>query len=152
LERARAAGYNLRKLSERRIGIALDETTSEQDLQRLIAIFGGQEVAAEAPSSLAVEHWRSDRLLSQAVFHRYRSETEMMRYLRRLSEMDIALDRSMIPLGSCTMKLNAASELTPITWPEFNAIHPFAPPEQTAGYRELIRQLEAMLCAATGYD
>ncbi len=152
LERARAAGYNLRKLSERRIGIALDETTSEQDLQRLIAIFGGQEVAAEAPSSLAVEHWRSDRLLSQAVFHRYRSETEMMRYLRRLSEMDIALDRSMIPLGSCTMKLNAASELTPITWPEFNAIHPFAPVEQTAGYREMIRQLEAMLCAATGYD
>ena len=75
-----------------------------------------------------------------------------MRYLRRLSEMDIALDRAMIPLGSCTMKLNAASELTPITWPEFNSIHPFAPADQWQGYRQMIAQLESMLCAITGYD
>ena len=84
---------------------------------------------------LAESHLRTDPILSQDVFHRYRSETEMMRYLRRLFEMDIALDRAMIPLGSCTMKLNAASELTPITWPEFNAIHPHAPADQWNGYR-----------------
>ena len=107
---------------------------------------------ADASTTLSPAQFRSDRYLSQPVFHQYRSETEMMRYLRKLSEMDIALDRAMIPLGSCTMKLNAASEMTPVTWPEFAAIHPFAPADQWQGYREMIEQLESMLCAITGYD
>ncbi len=152
MQAAVAAGFNLRQLSPTAISIALDETTSEEDLLALVKIFGGQSVEANAPSTLAAEHLRTDTYLTQPVFHQYRSETEMMRYLRRLSEMDIALDRAMIPLGSCTMKLNAASEMTPVTWPEFSCIHPFAPADQTAGYREMIAQLESMLCAITGYD
>ncbi len=147
-----AAGYNLRRFSATEVSIALDETTTEEDLGVLLKIFGGQQLEAAENSLLHEKHYRTDTLLTQPVFHQYRSETEMMRYLRRLSEMDIALDRAMIPLGSCTMKLNAASELTPVTWPEFNAIHPFAPADQTLGYQAMIRELEAMLCAATGYD
>src|SRR5690606_15385607 len=95
---------------------------------------------------------RSSPYLTHPVFNRYHSETEMLRYIRRLSDKDLALDRTMIPLGSCTMKLNAAAEMFPISWPGFNALHPFAPPEQAAGYRRLIRELEQMLAACTGYD
>ncbi len=153
LKRAVEAGYNLRHVSKTKIGVAFDETTTEADVQNLVQLLGGQGAVAEDDSTtLPADCLRNDTYLSQAVFHQYRSETEMMRYLRRLSEMDIALDRSMIPLGSCTMKLNAASEMTPVTWPEFSSIHPFAPPEQSQGYREMIDQLEAMLCAVTGYD
>jgi glycine dehydrogenase len=152
LRRAVAAGYNLRQLDAQTVGISLDETVTERDLQAVADLFA-IELVADAPElSLEEESLRSDPVMTQEVFHRYRSETEMMRYLRRLSEMDIALDRAMIPLGSCTMKLNAASELTPITWPEFSHIHPFAPADQCQGYRELIDQLEAMLCDVTGYD
>ena len=152
IAKANLAGYNLRRFSTSEIGIALDETTSETDVLNLIALFGGKPATGSDDSRLEKPHWRTDSILSQSVFYQYRSETEMMRYLRRLSEMDIALDRAMIPLGSCTMKLNAASELTPITWPEFNSIHPFAPKDQCQGYHEMIAQLEAMLCAVTGYD
>ncbi len=152
MQTALAAGYNLRRFSRTSIGVAFDETTTEADVSRLLEIFDGQTLEKCADSLLNACHLRSDRVLSQEVFHRYRSETEMMRYLRRLSEKDIALDRAMIPLGSCTMKLNAASELTPVTWPEFNSLHPFAPADQTLGYQHLIDQLESMLCAATGYD
>ncbi len=152
MTKAVKGGYNLRRLSDTVIGVSLDETTTDSELAELVAILRGSQVASDDKSMLDESHWRTDNVLTQKVFHQYRSETEMMRYLRRLSEMDIALDRAMIPLGSCTMKLNAASELTPITWPEFNSIHPFAPADQWLGYREMIAQLESMLCAATGYD
>ncbi len=152
LKSAVAAGINLRRINDSQIGISLDETTSETDLIAVVQLFGGTSIDSSDASMLGPNHFRSDSFLTQPVFHRYRSETEMMRYLRRLSEMDIALDRAMIPLGSCTMKLNAATEMTPVTWPEFNAIHPFAPADQSLGYREMIEQLESMLCSITGYD
>ncbi len=141
LSKAVKAGYNLRHFDASHIGISLDETTTDADIIALVKVFGGGEVLAAEESLLDESHYRTDTLMSQSVFHQYRSETEMMRYLRRLSEMDIALDRAMIPLGSCTMKLNAASELTPVTWPEFNAIHPFAPADQSLGYQAMIGSL-----------
>src|SRR5204862_1599489 len=95
---------------------------------------------------------RTSRYLAHPVFHRHRSETEMLRYLRRLADRDLALDRTMIPLGSCTMKLNATAEMMPVTWPEFGALHPFVPIEQAAGYVQLFDDLERWLCAVTGYD
>ena len=149
MKAAVAAGYNLRKFNDHQIAISLDETTKPADVKALAEVFGG--TATDEPSACVIKNLRDDKILSQAVFQENRSETEMMRYLRKLSEMDIALDRAMIPLGSCTMKLNAAAELTPITWPEFNSIHPFAPADQWQGYRKMIDQLEQMLCAATGY-
>ncbi len=147
-----AAGINLRAIGDSHVSIALDETATEEEVRTIAKLFGANALAPADGSCLTEEVLRNDTILTQPVFHQYRSETEMMRYLRRLSEMDIALDRAMIPLGSCTMKLNAAAELTPITWPEFNSIHPFAPADQWVGYREMIDQLEAMLCEATGYD
>ncbi|MFN7731613.1 MAG: aminomethyl-transferring glycine dehydrogenase [Pirellula sp.] len=152
LQKAVAAGYNLRPLDASTVGISLDETTTDEDLEHLAQLFGAKLVEGTSEAAVPKSALRDDTILTQEVFHRYRSETEMMRYLRRLSEMDIALDRAMIPLGSCTMKLNAASELTPITWPEFNSIHPHAPADQCEGYRILIDQLEAMLSEITGYD
>lgn len=152
MKKALEAGFNLRRYNPTQIAISLDETTTEQEVESLVHIFGGKQVESAGDSLLTNDSLRSDTILTQPVFHQYRSETEMMRYLRRLSEMDIALDRAMIPLGSCTMKLNAASELTPVTWPEFNSIHPFAPADQWEGYRTMIDQLEAMLCTVTGYD
>ncbi|XZE46260.1 aminomethyl-transferring glycine dehydrogenase [Pirellulaceae bacterium SH467] len=155
MERAVSAGFNLRYVDAQHVGVSLDETISTDDLLQIAGVFGAELVEAQGESersTLPAEGFREDAYMTQSVFHRYRSETEMMRYLRRLSEMDIALDRAMIPLGSCTMKLNAASEMTPVTWPEFNAIHPFAPADQTVGYREMIASLESMLCEITGYD
>lgn len=155
MERAVAAGFNLRYVDAQHVGLSLDETISSEDLVEIAGIFQAPLVESHGDSersTLPVDGFRDDAYMTQSVFHRYRSETEMMRYLRRLSEMDIALDRAMIPLGSCTMKLNAASEMTPVTWPEFNAIHPFAPADQTVGYREMIASLESMLCEITGYD
>lgn len=153
-ERARAAGYNLREYDANHVGVSLDETTTQSDLVQLAKLFNGI-IAGDAETeanTIPVELCRDDSYMSQGVFHKYRSETEMMRYLRRLSEMDIALDRAMIPLGSCTMKLNSAAEMTPVTWPEFGNMHPFAPASQCEGYREMISSLEAMLCEITGYD
>ena len=152
LAKAIEVGFNLRRYDDTHVSISLDETTTAADVAELAGLFGGACSIDESASAVAGNDLRSDSILTQEAFHRYRSETEMMRYLRKLSEMDIALDRAMIPLGSCTMKLNAAAELTPITWPEFNSIHPFAPADQWTGYRKMIDQLEAMLCAATGYD
>ncbi|MGA2552468.1 MAG: aminomethyl-transferring glycine dehydrogenase [Burkholderiaceae bacterium] len=156
--RARAQKVNLRPIDSHTVGVSLDETTTRADVVLLWTILAnGKPVPEfEALESQAEVRYperlrRTSPFLSHPVFNRYHSETEMLRYLRRLADYDIALDRAMIPLGSCTMKLNATSEMIPITWPEFGQIHPFAPPDQTKGYRTMIAQLEAMLCEATGY-
>ncbi len=151
-EKALTAGYNLNQRDGQTLSVAFDETCTDDDLNALLKCIGHQDDDVELASAIDENLQRSDHYLTQEVFHAYHSETQMMRYLRKLSEKDIALDRAMIPLGSCTMKLNAASEMTPVTWPEFSSIHPFAPLDQTQGYREMIAQLEEMLCACTGYD
>jgi glycine dehydrogenase len=156
--KAQAAGYNLRQVDAERVGLSLDETSRQADVQALWALFAtGQQpdfaaVQASASSALPGGQLRQSAILGHPVFNRYHSETELMRYLRRLADKDLALDRTMIPLGSCTMKLNAASEMIPVTWAEFGNLHPFAPAEQSQGYKALTEELEAMLCAATGYD
>ncbi|AJY30089.1 glycine dehydrogenase [Burkholderia thailandensis 34] len=159
---ANAKRINLRRVSDTRVGISVDETTTRGDLAELLGIFA-QAAGGTAPdvdaldagladtAALPAGLQRTSAYLTHHVFNRHHSETEMLRYLRSLSDKDLALDRSMIPLGSCTMKLNATSEMLPVTWPEFSRIHPFAPAEQTVGYREMIDQLEQMLVAATGY-
>lgn len=156
-EKAISKGYNIniRNENPQSISISLDETSKQIDVDIILSWFDISPSSAATKTttaSLSNDQLRSDEFMTQTVFSAYHSETEMMRYLRYLADKDIALDRSMIPLGSCTMKLNAASEMTPITWPEFANIHPYAPNDQTLGYQEMIAQLEAMLCAATGYD
>ena len=153
-EKAVAAGYNINVRSEEnRLTISLDETTQENDIKAILSWFDITAKKIDSSNqSLTKKQLRHDDFMTQAVFSSFHSETQMMRYLRRLADKDIALDRSMIPLGSCTMKLNAASEMVPITWPEFADIHPYAPTDQTLGYQEMIIQLETMLCAVTGYD
>jgi glycine dehydrogenase len=154
---ATAHGINLRQIDATQVGIALDETVTRDDLATLMAIFGdGKSVDldaldADASDALPTALARTSQYLTHPTFNRYHAEHEMLRYLRALADKDLALDRTMIPLGSCTMKLNATSEMVPVTWPEFSNIHPLAPNDQTVGYREMITQLEAMLCAATGY-
>ena len=157
--KARAAGINLREIDAERLGLSLDETTDQAAVEALLNLFAADQavpavsdLAAQIASRLPQNLLRQSPILSHEVFNRYHSETELMRYLRKLADKDLALDRSMIPLGSCTMKLNAASEMIPVTWPEFGNLHPFAPVEQAAGYTQLTTELEAMLCAATGYD
>ena len=160
LESGIAHGVNFRRVRDDTIGIALDETTTRDDIGRIWRIFAGTDVsfsvadidAASDDDPLPAPLARTSPFLTHPVFHRYRSETEMLRYLRRLADRDLALDRSMIPLGSCTMKLNATAEMIPVTWPEFGALHPFAPADQAAGYHRMIHELEQMMCAATGYD
>ena len=150
---------NLRRIDGERIGVSLDETTTREDVKLLWHIFApaGKTVPDFDTIESGVNDTYPDSLkrtsafLTHPVFNLHHSETEMLRYLRKLADKDIALDRAMIPLGSCTMKLNATSEMIPVTWPEFGAIHPFAPESQTVGYRELIKDLEKMLCAVTGY-
>ena len=145
---------NLRRVSDTAVGLSFDETTDVEHVERLLRSFGVERLSSPEmiTTPLPVGLQRTDEILTEAVFHRYRSEHDMLRYLRRLADKDLALDRTMIPLGSCTMKLNATSEMEPITWPEFANVHPFAPEEQTVGYRRLIRHLEQMLIAVTGYD
>jgi glycine dehydrogenase len=150
-----AAGYNFRHASEAVIGLSVDETTTPEDVALVVRAFAGDSAAAVAPpaaaAALPAALARTSAFLAHPTFNRYHCETEMLRYLRRLADRDIALDRAMIPLGSCTMKLNATSEMIPVTWPEFGALHPFAPADQTKGYAELFADLERMLCAITGY-
>jgi glycine dehydrogenase len=151
--RARAAGFNLHLAAEDRIQVACDETTTDQHLHEVASAIAGRAVPlAVAEPALPAELARTSAFLSHPVFSAHRSETAMLRYLRKLSDFDIALDRSMIPLGSCTMKLNATAEMEPISWPEFAGLHPFAPAEQAAGYHELITGLADALTEITGYD
>ena len=151
---ALAAGYNIRRVDETTVSITFDETSGLDDVASIVEALGGAAIddVDEAPDGLPETMRRDDEFLTQSVFERYHSEHEMLRYLRRLSDRDLALDRTMIPLGSCTMKLNATSEMVPITWPEFADIHPFAPHEQVAGYLQLIDELEHRLATITGYD
>ena len=156
---ARSQSVNLRVVDDQTVGISLDETTTRADVETLWGIFAGgkpvpsfaqceMQAAEHIPSALA----RQSEFLSHPVFNSHHSETQMLRYLRMLADKDLALDRSMIPLGSCTMKLNATTEMIPVTWKEFGGIHPFAPLEQAQGYQQLINELEQMLVACTGYD
>ncbi|MEC8942694.1 MAG: glycine dehydrogenase (aminomethyl-transferring), partial [Verrucomicrobiota bacterium] len=143
-------GYNLRLLDDRRVGIAFDETATEEDLGNLLGCLGLEEAKGEE-AGIQDPLVRRTSYLRNAVFSLYHSETEMMRYLRRLEGKDLALNESMISLGSCTMKLNAASEMMPVTWPEVGAIHPFAPEAQTVGYRAMLESLEGWLAEITGF-
>jgi glycine dehydrogenase len=153
---AREAGINLLRADADTVGISLDETTDAEVVERVLAAFGAPgsvaTLDAGAPEGIPADLRRAGDVLDHPVFHRYHTEHEMLRYLRRLSDRDLALDRTMIPLGSCTMKLNATTEMLPVTWPEFARLHPFAPADQTEGYREMIAGLEEALCEATGYD
>ena len=157
-ERARAAGYNLYLAPDGVLQVSCDETTTDPQLRELVAAICWLERPADvqladgAPDVLPGSLRRTSAYLTHPVFREHRSETAMLRYLRRLSDFDIALDRSMIPLGSCTMKLNAAAEMEPVSWPEFARMHPFAPASQAGGYLELIESLEVRLARLTGYD
>ncbi|MFF7591569.1 aminomethyl-transferring glycine dehydrogenase [Kitasatospora purpeofusca] len=150
---ARANGINVFQDGEDRISVSTDETTTREDLAGVWAAFGVEAVeVAENADTLPAALLREDEYLTHPVFHSHRSETAMLRYLRRLSDRDYALDRGMIPLGSCTMKLNATTEMESVTWPEFGQLHPFAPVDQAAGFLTLIRGLEQQLVEVTGYD
>lgn len=151
IEKALSSGINLRKVNENSIGISIDETSSAEDIKSLCGIFDVKYKASQKITNIPKELKRKTTFLEHPIFNSLHSETELMRYIRKLSDKDIALDRAMIPLGSCTMKLNAASEMQPVSWPEFSQIHPFAPKDQTVGYLELIKDLEDMLCEITGY-
>ena len=159
MQRARDAGFNLRALDATRIGISLDERSTRAEVQAVWRIFAGDEAPAFDPIDALIEGYsipassvRQSGYLTHPIFNSYHSETEMLRYLRKLEQRDIALNRAMIPLGSCTMKLNATSEMIPITWAAFAGMHPFAPCEQSAGYAEMLGELSAALLECTGYD
>lgn len=152
-------GLNLRMIDDSNLGISLDERTSLDDIESLWRLFDKNtdltvdQIKLSAQSNIIPKRLlREDEPLTHPVFNSYQSETEMLRYLRKLSDKDIALDRAMIPLGSCTMKLNATAEMIPVSWPEFANIHPFAPNDQVSGYIEMIEEVESMLCVVTGYD
>ena len=151
-----AAGYNLRRVDDQTLGISLDETTTREDVAALLHVFGKaitlEALDAARPCAIPITLQRREPILAHPVFNTHHTEHGMLRYLKRLQNRDMALDHSMIPLGSCTMKLNAAAEMIPVSWPEFAQLHPFAPPDQAQGYRELIDGLEAQLRAITGFD
>ena len=164
IERARKGDINLRDIPSYHgascIGISCDETTTPDTIEKVWCAFGDSPEAAarrsvelaDARSDIPTDLRRSSEFLTHPVFHQYRSETELLRYMRRLADLDLALDRSMIPLGSCTMKLNATAEMMPLTWPEFANLHPFVPVSQAQGYASVIAELGAMLRDITGYD
>ncbi len=154
LKEAQDNRINLRAVGETQVGITLDETTRSATITRLLRAFGIEDVLDETAASYRFPDGllRTSDYLSHPVFHMNRAETEMMRYMRRLADRDLALDRAMIPLGSCTMKLNAAAEMMPISWPDFANIHPHAPADQTRGYARMLADLSDKLCKITGYD
>ncbi|WP_114194602.1 aminomethyl-transferring glycine dehydrogenase [Edaphovirga cremea] len=162
LDRALSFGINLRNDIHGAVGITLDEATSREDVQALLAVLLGDDhgldidqldrAVSTDSDSIPIAMLRQDPILTHPVFNRYHSETEMMRYMHRLERKDLALNQAMIPLGSCTMKLNAAAEMIPITWPEFAELHPFCPTEQASGYQQMIGQLSQWLAQLTGYD
>jgi glycine dehydrogenase len=158
VERARAKGINLRSYPDGSVGVALDETTLPEDVSALFEAFAGvpvpftpDDLAAEVDAAIPAPHARKDAFLAHPVFNRYHAEHEMLRYLTRLQSRDLSLAHSMIPLGSCTMKLNASSEMLPVTWPELARLHPFAPADQARGYREIFADLERWLGGITGF-
>jgi glycine dehydrogenase len=155
--RARAEGINLRRIDARSLGISLDETTTRDDVVAIAALFGADAsdidgLDLDTHDALPEALLRSGVFLTHPVFNTHHSEHELLRYMRALADKDLAMDRTMIPLGSCTMKLNATAEMIPVTWPEFGNLHPLAPADQAAGYAQLIDELEAMLVECTGYD
>ena len=149
LKKAVQGGFNFRLISKDEISISFDETTTTEDFADILQIFGLKGSKNNSPKQAVA---RGSSFLTHPLFNTYHSETSMLRYIRSLSDRDLALDRTMIPLGSCTMKLNATSEMIPVTWPEFNSIHPFAPVDQSAGYTQLIELLSNWLTSVTGYD
>ncbi len=154
--KAAAARINLRAIDSEAVGISLDETTTREDIVALGQLFGAtvdvDALDARTADALPASLVRTSAFLTHPVFNTHHSEHELLRYLRSLADKDLAMDRTMIPLGSCTMKLNATAEMIPVTWPEFANIHPLAPADQATGYKELIESLEAMLVECTGYD
>ncbi len=161
LERADTMGINLRPVDKSALGVSLNETTTREDVEQLLDLFSAgrhpqdfatMETKAQMEEVIPASCARNAPALKHEIFEQYHSETEMLRYLKRLESKDIALNHAMIPLGSCTMKLNATAEMIPVTWPEFGKLHPFAPIEQAAGYAEMFEQLQTMLKACTGYD
>jgi glycine dehydrogenase len=153
-------GINLRPIDADTVGLSFDESSTLQDITVLWEVFAGEQAVSlkaevlmkDQPPVIGEDLLRTSEFLTHPVFHEHRSETQMMRYMRCLADKDLALDRAMIPLGSCTMKLNAAAELMPISWPEFANLHPFVPLNQALGYQQMVLELEKMLCEATGYD
>ena len=148
-------GINLRKIGSNRLGLTVDETTRSETIEDVWTAFGLEYSWSDFSSNynqLPEKLIRTSNILEHPIFHMNRSETEMMRYMRKLSDRDLALDRGMIPLGSCTLKLNSAAEMMPVSWPEFSRMHPFAPSDQTEGYKELLKDLSEKLCMITGYD
>ncbi|MBN1207541.1 MAG: aminomethyl-transferring glycine dehydrogenase [Myxococcaceae bacterium] len=156
---AEAKGMNFRRIDERSIGLSLDETTRPADVEAILGVFAAgkpvgatlEELGADLTSPVEAGLRRQSPYLTHPVFNSYHSETEMLRYIRRLEARDLSLTHSMIPLGSCTMKLNATAEMIPVTWPRFGGLHPFAPPSQAAGYKVIFEQLESMLTEVTGF-
>jgi glycine dehydrogenase len=149
VQRVKEQGFNIRLVDSSTVSFSIDESTSTQLLADLLSAFGVNTVVDEPASPLPL---RTDEFMTQSVFHRHRTEHEMLRYLRALSDKDLALDRTMIPLGSCTMKLNSTTEMEPVTWQEFSSLHPFVPQDESLGMRSVISELENMLVAITGYD
>ncbi len=152
VDKACADGVNVRYVDEDTVAISCDETTSDEDLSVVLSAFGASSLPEVDAVAIPADLRRTSEFLTHPTFSAYHSETAMLRYLRRLSDKDYALDRGMIPLGSCTMKLNATAEMESITWPEFAGLHPFAPVDQTAGYQQLFADLERWLAEVTGYD